>query len=698
MNTNKMAPAERKFSRNNYGLGIFLIAAFGLILSACGGGGGDSSASAVTTSSTSPSSSSTTSTSTTTSSAGGTTTTTSTTSTSLPPGPFSLQVQVTDYQKSTSVITGIPGIASCSDATGTGTSCNNPSIPGSVLTLTANPATGYGVSWGGACASALNNNTCTLPLNANKSVTATFDPMGTTASGSKIWWISPAGSDTNSGLSILAPLRTIHKANTLMAGGDTLYFADGAYNDSLGGYLGAYNKDVKDGTSAKSTRFLAYHPNAATIEGQYVRLPLYLWHNNYVEIGYLRFLHSVGGPCEVDGDSATNPNFNATHIWIHDSACAYAMPAGPGANVNGLGANHCDSCLFERNWVWGFGTRYGVALYHGINNVIRGNVVRYDGAPDGQPKAGIVLYDEDNSIAENNISIDFDNGTDATSDVHASLFTTSSSVQTNYPYGLGTVSWYGNIAMNTIASNGSGAFYYDSHVSILTGPTGSTVPTFTAVDNIVAGVTTPGNAGGLWISHDDASPTRGANHNIVLNHNTVWNSNGNGIRIDNFPYGSFTLSNTIIHGGTFSSAGCYNKQWTGAPTAANNIWYNCDNTLNTAMPGAINANPLFSWLENVTSGPAFGAGTGGSNIGAKVVNKYVNGSLTGNSLWPFQNEASIKSDFCAGPDTASAGTCEATNATSCTVYTRGHNTTGLCASGKSLTKYVWEQLGTTSPY
>jgi hypothetical protein len=490
-----------------------------------------------------------------------------------------------------------------------------------------------------------------------------------------------------------------------MAGGDTLYFADGTYNDSLGGYGGSYTKDIKDGTASKYTRFFAYHPNAVTINGQYSRLPLYLWHNNYVEVGYMRFMYGGASVCLVDGSSGTNSGFNASYIWIHDSACAYAKPGGNGANVFGLGSNHCSHCTFERNWVWGYGTRYGVALYAGINNVVRENVVRYDGAPDGQPKAGVTLYDEDNSIAENNVSLDFDKGTDSGADVHASLFTTSSVTNANYPYGLGTVAWYGNIAMNS--GTADAGFYIDSHSSTSSGSgAGGTQSTIIVKDNIVAGVN-PASVAGMWLSADIPASINGGTHAYTFNHNTIYGANtgagtGAQMRIDSgYSYASIALTNMLFDGGAYTTSGCLNKAWSGTPTSANNLWFNCSNTLYTAVPNAVNADPAFSWLEKVTSGPAFQQASDGGNIGASVIYKYNNGSLTGNLLWPFPNESYIKADFCAGPDTSNAATCEATNATSCTIYTRQHNTTGFCSSGnsgKSLTKYIWEQLGTASPY
>ena len=101
--------------------------------------------------------------------------------------------------------------------------------------------------------------------------------------------------------------------------------------------------------------------------------------------------------------------------------------------------------------------------------------------------------------------------------------------------------------------------------------------------------------------------------------------------------------------------------------------------------------PQLSFLPRVEAGsPAKGTGTAGSDRGATVVKRYVGGVLTNDDLWPFPNEDSIKADLCTGPDgTALNGIA---------ISTRGHNASGWCASAKTLTQYVWDQLGHDSPY
>jgi hypothetical protein len=663
---------------------------------------------------------------------------------------------------------------------------------GATVTLTATAASSNASStvhgtgselynWGGTkCTGTSTASNCSFTFSGATDAAATFTPKD-----SDVWWISPGGSDSNTGRSRTSPFATLNHVLPLMSAGDTLYFDDGTYaGQSLGGNGGSFSTNLVSGTSVKSTRFFGWTRSlcspscasgtaSATIDGQYTKLPIYIWRSSNIEIGYLRAIHSASGPIDIDGSSngtgsaltvtcsggavgsisiaqagsgfsansswlgaiwgggitgaqytitttsggalstATVTNggsgctqgttlasadIRASNIYIHDTGAGYSLPGSSGANIFGAGSNRCNGCVFERDWSWGYGARYPFALYSGVNNIVRESVSRYDGAPDGQPKAGIVQYDEDHSIVENSIVLDFDNGTDSTADVHAPLFTTSSVTNSTYPYGLGTVSWYGNIAINTVATSGNGGFYYDSHSSMYSDITGTTIPTFTAYDNAVIGVSNSSTAGGLWISADTTASTRGSAHDIILNHNTVYGSNGNGVRLDSYSYNSVTMKNMLVDGGSYTSAGCYNQQYAGTPTTAANLWWNCNNTLHTVMPNATNADPAFVWIPDITSGPAYNTGNPSGNIGATIVNKYVNGSLTGTTLWPFPNEAVIKDDLCQGPDTSTAGTCEAANNTSCTIYTRGHNTSGFCASGKSLTKYIWEYLGNTSPY
>lgn len=619
--------------------------------------------------------------------------TTSMPTTSLAAGANVVQVQVTDYQNSTSTITGMPGVTTCKDSIGTGTTCNGTGVASaSAITLTANSAAGYGVIWGGACSGT--STTCSLTLNSNQTVTARFDPKG-----SNIWWVSKTGSDTNSGRTPTTAFATFHKALTSMAGGDTLYIDDGTYAESIGGHGGQYsvwdtspcgstttttppclvstNGSRGEGPNgldaAHRTKILGYRRhkvfvNASTLSAPN-RLGLQLFKGQHIEVGNIVFMHTPdSGPVDIQ---------QVNDVYIHQVGAAYPDPVNASDNNRALFyVGDSTGVVIEESWAWGYGGRYGIVFHGGTHNIARRNVVRYDGAPDGNPKAGISLYSEDQSIAENNIVVDFDNGTDSTSDVHAPLFTTSS-VPLSSPSlvgGLASVSWYGNVAVN-ITGQTNAHFFFDSLASV-----GGTI---TAINNVVSGIGASGGStvAGIWISNDS-----GTHHNIVVNHNTVYNSNGRGVRVDATPaWNAVTFNDNLVDKAT----GLCFQDMTGSGTrisATHNQVFGCTTVSVPNDSSLVTTDPGLSYLLRIDAGGGKGTASDSGDRGATVVKRYNSGTLTTTDLWPFPNEDIISSDLCAGPDNGT------------TITTRGHNQTGWCASNKTLTKYVWGLLGNTSPY
>jgi len=171
------------------------------------------------------------------------------------------------------------------------------------------------------------------------------------------------------------------------------------------------------------------------------------------------------------------------------------------------------------------------------------------------------------------------------------------------------------------------------------------------------------------------------------------------MRIDNTGWTSVVLNDNLFFNSSANAAStsyaCYQNM--GATVSGqNNQYWNCDNNFYTNLPstGVLNQNPTSLYLEKIEQGtPGSGTASDGGDIGATVRQQYVNGTLTGTPLWPFANETYAKQDMCNGPDNGGAGS---------TIYTRGHNQTGWCATSQSLTDYVWSQLGNTydpySPY
>jgi hypothetical protein len=127
------------------------IVALALLVSACGGGGSNSDSSGVTTSSTTTSSGS-----------GGTGSGGGGGGGSTPPATYVLSVS----GSSQGVVSSSPAGINC------GATCSTSLADGTSVTLTATPQSGYSFSgWGGACSG---TGTCTLTMNSDKAVTATF--------------------------------------------------------------------------------------------------------------------------------------------------------------------------------------------------------------------------------------------------------------------------------------------------------------------------------------------------------------------------------------------------------------------------------------------------------------------------------------------------------------------------------------------
>jgi hypothetical protein len=522
-------------------------------------------------------------------------------------------------------------------------------------------------------------------------IDTSIEPDGPPPVGAEIWWISKTGSDSNSGKSIDSAFATFRKALRTMAAGDTLYVDDGVYTDSIGAFEGPYSdwtdvEEAKNGLSAsRRTRILGYRKHAVVIDGGGEYYPLFIFKGQHIEIGNMVFLHA-----RLDGAGGSSPVEiqESLDIYLHDVGAAYPDPACD--NCQAIVVARSSEVLVEGCWAWGFGARYGILLYAGLKNTARRNVVRYDGSVDGEPKAAIALYSEDQSIAENNIAIDYDSGPDDTGDVHAVLFTTSSvsltppSFPPGLPRGLKSVAWYGNVAVNTV-STGESVMFFDSLTSV-----GGTI---TAVDNVVGNGLAPfkakENTIGIWVSND-----QGTTHAITLSHNTVYNITGNGVRVDAPPrWSAVTFNDNLIGKLIPASSTCFDDvSDDGARiTASNNHLFGCGSPTVPRDASLLNADPRLAYLLKVEAGtPGSGTGTGGRDRGANVVKRYVGGVLSDQDLWPFPNEDAIRQDLCAGPD--------GTSLNGAPINTRGHNATGWCASGKSLTRYVWEQLGQPSPY
>jgi hypothetical protein len=363
--------------------------------------------------------------------------------------------------------------------------------------------------------------------------------------------------------------------------------------------------------------------------------------------------------------------------WLYNADYA-TIKDGGFHGAFGIGTNDhdqfSDNNLIEDVWIWASGERIIAINYRSHSNVWRRVVVRGDGcgtgscAGSGNPNVGITVYDSNNVSLQNVIVVDriLAAGDEPYGDFAVAQHTPE------LRYYFGQSEWLG-----TLSIKAPDAGY------IMEPDVGATVDPTIRISNAVA--FNPADAG--------FNIARAGTNNLLENL-TVVASGFDGIRVaPELTTGS--LRNAIVAG-----AGRYGINSKYAPTfadvfGASTSAYNqttCSGVCFTTDPQADTPGPSLKFLTRIETGSKLnGAGLGGADIGANILFRYGADSsrfgetdyktLTAVPLWPWPNEARIKSQMCAGT-------------------TRGFCSTGMRLDGVNpvtLTSYIWEALGSPIP-
>lgn len=462
-----------------------------------------------------------------------------------------------------------------------------------------------------------------------------YMPVGSEAYAAT-YYIAPSGSDSSGNGTSGNPWKTLDKAFSSGSGGDTYVLKNGTYN-----YSGAeFDGSIDSGSSGAYTIIRAENDGGAVItQSGGLYLPASV---SYVQIEGIKW------------NSSGQKYIGGHHIKFF--RCAFQGGPSSGNVVNtGVGSNSDNAryILFEDCWWFGLGGRYNLLIYNSDYVVIRRAIIRHDGGwgpASGNPESGITFYESSNIHAQNVIVIDSNEAYEYWS---GSFYAVQNGV-TGHP--TSNNSWTGCIAL----VGGHVGFSVEDDTS------NSTFTDVVAVDTI----------NGAMAFGGPNSCTVTLNRATLLRKKLAYSGDWKG-GIGTWGSGTKTITNVIA--ANFPAADFVGVSPTYFDT------YN--NSTSTNGTGRQTYNPETNGLLHLTrieDGSNLKAnGSGGGQIGAQIVNRIGTGgtlygdsgwnSDTGQPLWPWPNEDRIKTDMAS-------------------VSTRG-----FCATGMTITKYIWEYLGNPTP-
>lgn len=493
------------------------------------------------------------------------------------------------------------------------------------------------------------------------------------------FYISPTGSDSNNGLTEGAPVQTVKKICNIVQPGDVGVFLDGQYSTTTTGvftYNDANSSTPVNGTSVSNMTWMrAKNP------------------------GSVQFVYSAGGTDGVlflgrgNGGGRYKQQFtrfegfrfngystlyNTDHIYL--KACQFynrvnqADGLSIGTNDGNWGNtfNLVEDCWVDAN------SRAVISNYRSSYNVYRRVIARRNGCTGGDcavnPNLGMTVYNSSHVVL---IHVMFFDGTllqanqsyaDFASAQHANGAACGSEP---CDQGAGEMNgyneWQGCASIN---SPDSGFLFENDDVQANT----DTIKALNLVvfksSNSGIDIGNNGNMSSTTIANCTVIFSSGGSDNFRILHN------GNG-----------SIKNTVAYRGTRNS---YTSDF--GITYAN--YFGADDGAffsgkQTCSVGCLTTDPLANgavkYPFRIESGSNLdGTAPNGQSYGANVTKKLgIDGTFYGDpsftapqtdDLWPWPNQARMKTEMCEG------------------------RTTQWCGTSDTLTTYLWNKLGNGSPY
>jgi hypothetical protein len=445
------------------------------------------------------------------------------------------------------------------------------------------------------------------------------------------YYLSPTGSNSNPGTSS-APWKTFAFAVTQLQAGDTLLLRDGTYTRANSGMLSVDCRINANGTSASPITIQAENERRAFLSGDGTVKPI-----NVMYCSYWRFVgiraksaDSVGGAGGVmqvyQSDYITVRRMLLEHPnrYVNDHALLLWSDSGSHGNH-----------LVEENEVYD-AFRHGILTKYESNSVFRRNYINSRESVDavggtlsgfaGRGDTGIAIYPGSNHIVENNIS----EGQGIGFNIEADGTTVGNR-------------FYGNISLADVLGLGF----------VARGTTLQTMPRDTIVNNHVI------------VNPAGAAVSLRANKNTQVNGLSVFGSGANGVSADlsSVPGdGAPTvfISNTLVVPARSSYDFYFERQASfqcnycaGTGTFMPDVLdYRVTNEFTKAPTNLGTNKVVIPGASNLKA-----AGLGGADIGANVVYRHQNGTVTSQLLWDATSGAFPCGAIVAGVNDIKGSSC-----------------------------------------
>jgi len=482
----------------------------------------------------------------------------------------------------------------------------------------------------------------------------------------RTYYMATTGSDSNPGTSSL-PRLTMKSAAKLLAPGDKLIVKDGTYAAASNDFT----NDITDGAMprGKKGRWI-------TVQAENRGAAIF---TSSVKFIVAEAEEPVEHFLKLDGfifNKEEAKRFNVSRLKAMNCGFRGAALTGNSTTVNVGGGNFenigAENVLFEDCWAWGPGGRYRFMAFNSRKVIFRRCVARWDQGWNGANfnSSDFVIYDSRQCRVQNCISID-----SLRPSTNPENYLAAFRVEANYS-SVVDVTFSGCIGVNNQSSmfNTNGL----SKSSI-----GSPAIDAQRMQRGV-GITVEHCAGALIGSTDSPNgfeSYRGLD--VTFLNCTIAHLKQNGVaflgdsNVRNSAATRFINPLTILNGtGSANSGGVVTNALTYATLAlakTNGGWYLPSPKYFTATPPADTI--YWSWAG---AHILFRIGRSGTLFDDPEMDAYGDGTSAGNSLWPFPNEALIKTTMSA------AGGF-------------GDVNRDWTAGASTLTQYIWGILGNAGP-